>query len=146
MGAFYGSDSSVLEAVLLRREAEYLHQALFGYAPSTATSDYYVRAHSMLSFLSQASETERSLVQCVVDRGLDAMGIEPWLRGGGKRHLLSAKLFLLAYIGECDAGHAEFSRSLSPNYSPWITLASASFSAGYRLLCGRMQLLRHELF
>jgi hypothetical protein len=146
MEAFYGSGSSVLEAVLLRREAEYLHRALFGYASSTATSDYYVRAHSALSALSQASETERALVQCVVDRGLDAMGIESWLRGGGKRHLLSAKLLLLAYIGECDAGHAEFSRSLSPNYSPWIALANASFSAGYRLLRGRMQLLRHGLF
>lgn len=140
-----GTELPAFDMQVLRREADYLHRALFGREPMAMTVEHYVRAHSTLSALAQASVAEQSLVQSVLDRRLDALGVEPWLRGRGRRHLLTAKLLLLTYLGECDGNHPEFARSGTSIRSPWRAFLNTSLYASYRLMRGYLQLLRYGL-
>jgi hypothetical protein len=70
---------------------------------------------------------------------LDALGIEPWLRGGLQRHLLSRKLLLIAYLGECDAVHPGFRQAVSGRMPSCLQLCGAGMLGAWHLLAGRFQ-------
>jgi hypothetical protein len=127
-----------VESALLRDEAKYLHLSMFSQYPSNVISDAYVRAHTEIPELRLFDEQQLKTVQIVIAHNLDALGIEPWLRGKKSRHALGAKILLLAYLAECDASHPEFSRCASTARMAFINMGLAALKAGLSLLRGRI--------
>lgn len=105
----------------------------------------YVQAHFDLPDLSLASEAEARTVRVIVDRKLDALAIEPWLRRGPRRHLLSRKLMLVAYVMECDGGHPEIRQELTGRYAGFASLCATSIASALRMARGRLQMMMHGL-
>ena len=133
------------ERDILREEARYLHRSMFRRSSPDDLVETYVRAHAEIPDLRAIEERQRRTVQFIVGRGLDAVSIEPWLRGKGMRHALSVKILLLAYLAECDTRHLEFIRLRSDGR--WV-LASMGFTmliAFSRLLRGYIQKAWHGL-
>jgi hypothetical protein len=82
----------------------------------------------------------------IVQKHLDALGIEPWLRrGSATRHLLSRKLLLIAYLAECDAEHLEFRLEIRGRLRSLVHLCCGALWAGWHLLKGRLQKALHGL-
>jgi hypothetical protein len=104
-----------------------------------------VRAHADIPDLGTIDERELRTVQIIVAHRLDAVGIEPLLRGKGRRHALSAKLLLLAYLAECDARHPEFMRCATNGPKALVSMGSAALMAVFRLLRGHVQKAWHGL-
>lgn len=126
-------------------EAKYLHYQLFRRLPESNIVDYYLRAHTEMLELSKFNEQELQTVEFIVTRGLDAVGIEPWLRNKKSRHALSVKLLLLTYLAECDTKHSEFCRD-SPNKNTAILqMGYTVFLAALRLIRGFTQKARYGL-
>jgi len=92
----------------LEVEADFLHRSLFGSKAPEKLIGLYVLAHCELNDLTQTDADEIIAVSKVVHNGLDALGIEPWLRSKKQRHLLSRKLLLISYLAECDSEHPGF--------------------------------------
>ena len=89
--------------------------------------------------LVQATPLELHTVATIVHKQLDALGIEPWLRDGVRRHLLSRKLLLIAYLGECDAVHPGFRQAVSGRIHSYMQLCGAGLGGAWHLLVGRLQ-------
>jgi hypothetical protein len=123
---------------MLCEEARYLHISLFRRYPSNVISDAYVSAHAEIPDLCVFDERQIKTVHAVVVHRLDAVGIEPWLRGKRVRHALSAKMLLLVYLAECDACHPEFSRCASTGRMALLNIGCAALKAGLCLLRGRI--------
>lgn len=134
-----------IDRTTLIREAELLHRQFFQRDASPKLLDFYTLAHSELLDLTQASDGELRTVQLVVERHLDALGIEPWLRSSSGRHLLSRKLLLIAYLAECDAAHSEFRREAKSRAVSYVRLGQSGAKAAFRLLRGRIQKALHGL-
>lgn len=126
----------------LRQEAEYLHRCLFRREASPPLVDGYLRAHAAMPELRAGCVEQMLTVRIIVVKRLDAVSIEPWLRGGRSRHALSAKLLLVAYLAECDGHHREFSRRSGGG---WFNIIHSGLLAGISLLRGRFQKARHGL-
>lgn len=124
---------------MLRKEAEYLHFSMFRRCSTDNILNAYVRAHAEIPNLGTASEQQIRTVRVIVSRRLDALGIEPWLRDKKVRHLLGAKILLVAYLAECDACHTEFSRRNSGGRMALAKIVHATLMAVLRLLRGRIQ-------
>jgi hypothetical protein len=124
---------------MLCEEASYLHHRIFGRCATDNLIDAYVRAHAEIPDLLAIDERQLRTVQVIVEHCLDAVGIEPWLRGKKIRHALSAKTLLLAYLAECDACHPEFSRCVSDGRLALVDMGSATFAAVFQLMRGRIQ-------
>lgn len=133
------------EHTALAREAAYLHQQLLRRVAPAALVENYLRAHAELPELSEAHAAQLRTVRVIVERGLDALGIEPWLRTRRVRHMLTRKLLLLAYLTECDAGQPEFRHRSTGSWLAWPRMGCAVVIAGVSLLRGRMQIGRHGL-
>lgn len=129
----------------LCKEARYLHSRMFRRCPADDLVDAYVRAHSEIRDLRALDERQLRTVRIIVVRRLDAVAIEPWLRGKGIRHALSAKLLLLAYLAECDTGHREFLRGTSNGRIALVSMVHATMMAFFRLIRGYVQKARHGL-
>jgi len=123
----------------LIREAEVLHRQFFRRDAPLRFIEYYTMAHAELPELARANDNELRTVRIVIVRGLDALGIEPWLRSGSRRHLLSRKLLLIAYLAECDAAHPEFRQEVRGRVRSLVHLGRSSALAAIRLLRGRLQ-------
>ncbi|MFV8810715.1 hypothetical protein ACNSPD_11700 [Yersinia enterocolitica] len=126
-------------------EAKYLHYQLFRRLPENNIVDYYLRAHGEILELSKFSEQELKTVEFIVTRGLDAVGIEPWLRNKKSRHALSVKLLLLTYLAECDTKHSEFCRDNPNKNTAILQMGYAVFFAALRLIRGFTQKARYGL-
>jgi|RhiMetdeSRZDD1v2_1073273.scaffolds.fasta_scaffold466948_2 hypothetical protein len=137
------SDAHLL--VNLRDEAHLLHQQFFGRTATTDFVNLYLKAHAEIPDLLDASVAERRTVRLVFAKRLDACGLEPWLRAGTRRHLLSRKLMLVAYLAECDGAHPEFRRAEVGRLRSWVTLSSCGLKGIFRLLRGRWQKARYGL-
>jgi len=129
----------------LRVEARYLHWRLFSRDPPRDLINAYLRAHAEIPGLSAIDPRQLRTVALIVNRRLDAAGIEPWLRGGHHRHALSIKLSMLTYLAECDAGHPEFARLSAGRGRAPLSMGLAATSAVFVLLRGRMQMAWHGL-
>lgn len=121
------------------REVDYLHSLLFGRAANRTLVEAYLAVHSDLPDLMDADEEQRLAVREIVKSRLDALGIEPWLRTGHRRHLLSRKLLLISYLAECDAAHPEFRRRNAGCFRAFLWLGFAGVLAAARLIRGRVQ-------
>ena len=127
----------------LRLEAQYLHHHLFGREPTQIVIEDYIRAHSGIPELSRFDQRQIRTMQTILEKSLDALAIEVWLRGKKTRHLLSCKLLLVSYLSESDACHPEYSR-----HSHNIRLGSLLITGChtlFRLIRGRIQLVRYGL-
>jgi len=131
-------------ATPLEKEAQYLYQQLFASLPSEMVVQDYVRAHSEIAALANPPVTQMRTLDVIVERGLDANGIEPFLRSGQSRHLLGKKMLLLAYLAQCSAAR----ETQAPARNPWWVLLemSACVTAGaYSLARGYYQKWRYGL-
>ena len=128
-----------VDACNLSHEVQVLHQQFFQSPAPPALIDKYLRFHAESSTLVQATPQELRTVATIVHKRLDAFGIEPWLRGGAQQHLLSRKLLLIAYLGECDAEHLGFRRAVSGRLPSFLLLCGAALWGGGHLLTGRLQ-------
>jgi len=88
----------------LKLEAGHLYRCLFKRELPEATALYYISALGSLSEHWSASEEQAQTLQLIVRKELPATAIEPWLRQKGSRHIVSAKLLLLAHLDECSGG------------------------------------------
>lgn len=129
----------------LCEEARYLHGRMFRRCPADNLVDAYVHAHTEIRDLRAIDERQLRTVQIIVARRLDAVGIEPWLRGKGIRHALSAKLLLLAYLAECDTRHLEFMRGTTAGRIALVSMGRATIMAIFRLIRGYVQKAWHGL-
>jgi hypothetical protein len=123
----------------LSHEVQVLHQQFFRSPAPPALIDQYLRFHAESPTLVQATPQELRTVATIVHKRLDALGIEPWLRGGAQRHLLSRKLLLIAYLAECDAAHLGFRRAVSGRLPSCLQLCGAGVRGAWHLLTGRLQ-------
>ena len=122
-----------------------MHYELFGRRPTLAVVDAYCRAHGDIPELRPPDPAEVRTVNAIVNGKLDAVGIELWLRGGKRRHILSAKLLLIAYLSECDGSHAEFLRSNTGGIRALPLIGLAGAKGLVRALRGRLQIAWYGL-
>jgi hypothetical protein len=125
--------------VNLIQEVKVLHLQFFHCVAPQGLIDGYLRFHMESPDLVRASTGELRTVDVIIRKRLDALGIEPWLRVGSKRHLLSRKLLLIAYLAECDAAHPEFRRTVNGRIRSLGRLCMSALSAVGHLLRGRLQ-------
>lgn len=123
----------------LSREVQLLHQQFFRSPAPPALIVQYLRFHAESPTLVQATPQELRTMATIVHWRLDALGIEPWLRGGAQRHLLSRKLLLIAYLGECDAAHLGFRQAVSGRLPSSLHLFGAALRGVWHLFAGRLQ-------
>jgi hypothetical protein len=128
-----------VDACNLSHEVQVLHQQFFRSPAPPALIDQYLRFHAESPTLVQATPQELRTVATIVHKRLDALGIEPWLRGSAQRHLLSRKLLLIAYLAECDAAHLGFRRAVSGRSHSCVQLCGAGVRGAWHLLTGRLQ-------
>jgi hypothetical protein len=134
-----------IDQINLTREVEILHRQFFRRDAPHELIKNYTRAHAELSSVWQASASELRTVRIIIAKELNALGIEPWLRSGSERHLLSRKLLLIAYLAECDATHLEFRREEKGRVRSLAQLCRSSALAAVYLLRGRFQKALHGL-
>jgi len=129
----------------LRKEAEYLYRRLFGRAASTELIENYLAAHAGMPALHAAHEAQFNTMRTIVAKGLDAVAIEPWLRGRNVRHILSRKLLLISYLAECDSRHSEYVRQSGGLMEGRLRFVLAGLRAGFFLARGRYLKARYGL-
>lgn len=129
----------------LTREVAYLYSAMFARAVPEELLRGYLRAHSQMSDLGELPPAELNTVRIIVERRLDALGIEPWVRKRKTRHALSAKLLLVCYLAECGGRHQGLVPAYRGRLVGWWTIVAASFRAVTRMLRGRVQMGRYGL-
>lgn len=127
------------DACYLSHEVQVLHLQFFRRPAPQSLVEAYLKFHVDSLMLMQATDDELRTVVVVVNKGLDALGIEPWLRGGSARHLLSRKLLLIAYLAECDAAHLESSRGVRGRWRSLVQLFRSTVIGTGHLLKGRLQ-------
>jgi len=128
-----------IDQIGLMREVEVLHRQFFRRDAPHGLIENYMRAHAELPDMARVSNSELRTVQIIIEKGLDALGIEPWLRSGPERHLLSRKLLLIAYLAECDAAHPEFRQEANGHACSFAQLCRSTMLAAIHLLRGRLQ-------
>lgn len=133
------SDNALLD------EVKYLHQCMFRREPSDKLASAYLAAHLVISDLENADPRQVKTVNTIVNLGLNPNGIEPWLREKRKRHLLSAKMLLIAYLAECDTNHPEFARNAGSKHLAFFIMAGSVLKAVGSLLTGYVQKKRYGL-
>jgi hypothetical protein len=130
-------------AAALVSEAQHFHGCLFGRPASGDLIRRYVVAHRALDGLRQAPDDELRSVKAILDQRLNAAWIEPWLRRKrGRRHVLTAKLLLIAYLAECSGTAQEMDRHRAIGRIRFAAVAALG-AAG--LLWGWLLKARHAL-
>lgn len=123
----------------LTDEVRFLHRQMFRRAPTLPFVEGYIRAHAEILDLASETDQQRRTLQIIIAKRLRAVGIEPWLRTRRRRHPLSAKLLLIAYLAECDADHSEFARRSHGRGLGLIRMVSGGMIGSAELLVGRIQ-------
>ena len=134
-----------IDQINLTREVEVLHRQFFRRDAPHGLIEGYLRIHAELPDLVRANDDELRTMRIIIEKELDALGIEPWLRFGAERHLLSRKLLLTAYLAECDAAHLEFRQELKGRIRSLTHLCWSTALAAIHLLRGRLQKAFYEL-
>lgn len=134
-----------IDQINLTREVEVLHRQFFRRDATHGLIEGYMRAHAEVPDMARASDNELRTVRIIIEKKLDALGIEPWLRSGPERHLLTRKLLLTAYLAECDAAHPEFRQEVGGRVHSLAQLCRSTALAAIQLLRGRLQKALYEL-
>lgn len=125
----------------LKSEGKYLHQCLFRREAPAPLIINYLEVHAAMPELNEGAVAQQRTLDRIVEKKLDATAIEPWLRTKSRRHLLSSKLLLLAYLAECDGQHSEFQRQSRGRRRFVLDGGMAVFTA----LRGLLSKIRHGL-
>jgi hypothetical protein len=143
------SEGSAQDATWLSREATHLHACLFNAPAGPEFIARYVKAHGVLLALAASTGPEDAAIRRIVERGLDAAAIEPWLRGApGRRHLLCRKVLLALHLSECGGGRPVFFQPLAADVPwplAWLVLLRLGVQSAVRLASGRFMIARHGL-
>jgi hypothetical protein len=142
---FKVSDAVTIDQINLTREVQVLHRQFFLREAPHGLIESYLRFHMESPDMIGASDIELRTMQIIIEKDLDALGIEPWLRSGSKRHLLSRKLLLTAYLAECDASHPEFRQEVYGRGRSLAHVCRSTALATYHLLKGWLQITIYEL-
>lgn len=126
----------------LKTEAQHLYRCLFGGDTASALIENYQNAHGCLKELADLPAEQLNTVRTIVEKGLDATSIEPWLRRMDRRHALSAKLLLVAYLAECSGRSYKSCRYVRLGR---FTMLFAMLRSIVDLLRGRYLKVRFEL-
>lgn len=137
-----GDGVELSKQAALTLEAEHLHRCLFFREALPPLVVSYLQVNAMMPELHDSPLEQLRTLNIIVSARLDAVSIEPWLRGGRRRHILTSKLLLVAYLAECDGQHASFLRSGAGGY---LTLFLAGLQGMVGLLRGRYHKARHGL-
>ena len=129
----------------LEQEANYFHYCLFGTLPLRQLVNLYVEFNTERSQSVKVDSEHARTVETILRMRLDAVGIEPWLRQYGRRHLLSRKLMLIMYLAECDSAHPDFRVCISGPFYGYIAVVLALSAAARRLFVGRIQIALYAL-
>jgi hypothetical protein len=128
----------------LRKEAVFLYKAAFNKSIPDTLLERYLRAHADLTKQLEGAPFELQIVKTIIEKNLDPVGIEPWLRKKGRQHhLLTRKLLLLSFLNECGGNPAGISRS--PDRFALPCMALTVCAAALALLRGRIQAARYGL-
>lgn len=141
----FSNQASGISIPELRQEAECLHRCLFGREASPELVENYLRAHDAMPELHDAPSAQLNTMRTIIIRRLDAVSVEPWLRNGNTRHILSRKLLLISYLAECDAKHPEYMSHSDGFMQGWLKLLLAGLHAGVGLARGRYLKARYGL-
>lgn len=90
-------------------------------------------------------DTEVQTVRTVIEKKLDAIAVEPWLRNKYRHHLLSKKIFLISYISECDAEHIEYNNHIENRFIYFAVMMFECVRASFNLAQGLYLKVRHGL-
>lgn len=130
---------------LLLDEVLHFHTSLFSRPPSQDLAAAYVRAHGDIAALADMNSAQRQSLRRIIQRRLDAVAIEFWLRSkDGSRHPLSAKLLLISYLAETDACHPEYRRSGIAR-GGLCAMSVQVLRSAVRMVCGLFQKGRHGI-
>jgi hypothetical protein len=128
-----------MDNIRLVREVEILHFQFFRKSPPKEFIMQYIKAHKELPDLVCASNNELRTVDIIIKKNLNALGIEPFLRCGKKRHLLSRKLLLISYLAECDAQHSDIRNETIGNTRCLLQLCVYGMLSAFHLVRGKFQ-------
>lgn len=134
-----------IDSILLEREACHFHFCFFHRSPSESLKKNYILAHAEFPDLQNPPENQLKSVHLIIEKKLNALGIEPWLRKKKNRHILTSKILLISYLAECDASHQEFCRQSSGRLYSWIDMALSGLEGILNLLHGYIQKTRYGL-
>ena len=124
----------------LIHELEIFHYQFFSCVPPVVTVSAYIAAHRDKPELFYASESEIRTINIIVEKNINALGIEPWLRISSKRHLLSRKLLLISYLAECDAAHQDFRQESKGLFHSFIGIFFSLSLGAFLLVKGRIDI------
>jgi hypothetical protein len=127
------------ESEMLLEELRYLYALIFHRCPTNKILESYVRAHAEIVDFRDADKSQLKTVRIIVINRLDAIGIEPFFRGREIRHILSAKMLLLAYLAECEGTHSEFSHDNSCGHMALVSIFYAVIEATIHVMRGCIQ-------
>ncbi len=126
----------------LKREGEHLYRCLFGEEAPSSLIGHYLDVHDCLAELRDIPVEQSRTMHVIVGKRLNAVAIQPWLRRKGRRHVLSAKLLLIAYLAECGGKQAGFSRHTRQGRGALMFTVLRGF---FGLLRGQYLKMRHGL-
>lgn len=130
---------------VLEKEVYHLHQSLFGRPPSASVVNHYFQAHIIMPEFHRIDDTEVQTVRTVIEKKLDAIVVEPWLRNKNRHHLLSKKIFLISYISECDAEHIEYNNHIENRFIYFAVMMFECVRASFNLAQGLYLKVRYGL-
>ncbi len=142
MGMQPGNGAVLSKQSVLGLEAEHLHRCLFYCEAPQSLVTSYLQAHAVMPEMRAPILDQLRTINVIVEKRLDAVAIEPWMRQRKRRHILTSKLLLVAYLAECDGLHASFLRGATAGN---FTLFLAGLRGGFGLLRGGVQKARHGL-
>ena len=128
-----------VEREILFVEIRYLYTLIFHRYPTNKIIEFYLRAHAEITDFRDADKSQLETVRIIVTRRLDAIGIEPFFRGGEVRHILASKMLLLAYLAECEGAHSEFLHDNSCGHMALVSIFFAAIQAAIHIMRGCIQ-------
>ena len=134
-----GTSSNIYPPANLLDEAKFLHRQFFFREAPERFCEQYILAHSVIRDLDPRNEQEFRTMKIIIQKNLDALGIEIWLRKKSIRHLLSCKILLIAYLAECDGSHPEIRSEANGRFESFLFLTHNIFLGSIRLLKGWIQ-------
>jgi hypothetical protein len=125
----------------LQQEVIFFHSQIFGYPPSEELIVHYCNAHFEISDFLHIKSGERKYIDLIINKKLDALGIEFWTRRFSLFSILTSKLLLISYIAESDGKHSEYYRK---NTSYKIKLQFICYAL-LRIFRGFFQMVRYKI-
>ncbi len=133
------------DQIYLKHEVEVLHRQFFQCDAPHGLIESYLKIHNELPDMASTSDIELRTVRVIIEKNLDAPGIEPWLRSRHERHILSRKLLLIAYLAECDAAHPNYRMGVEGRFHCLLYLGKNMTVAAFHLFRGRLQKAMYDL-